>query len=225
MTGSIRRAPLVESICERLLQDHGGDDWLPPERELASSLGVSRPTLREAIKRLETQGLLASKHGVGVQVVDLPHTPVQAVLARVLPSPTERIRQFTAARRLIEPELAALAATRARAAELKQLRAAHERFMDPALPVAGTIEADLNFHRLIARAARNRVLALMIASMAPLEADARQATLLRVGLPVARRQHTAILEAILAGDGPSARSAMLGHLDSALISLAPASAR
>jgi DNA-binding FadR family transcriptional regulator len=219
MAHSLRRAPLVEIICERLLQDHGEDDWLPPERELATRLGVSRPALREAIKRLEMQGRLAARHGVGVQVVDLPHAPVQAVLERVLPSPAERIRQFTVARRLIEPELAALAASQARATDRRELRAIHDRFLDPALPVAGTLEADLDFHRRIARAAGNRVLALMIASMAPLESDSRRATLTRVGLATARRQHTAILEAILAGDSPGARAAMLGHLDSALGSL------
>jgi GntR family transcriptional repressor for pyruvate dehydrogenase complex len=225
MPQPLRRVPLVESICTRLLQDHGDEEWLPPERELATSLGVSRPALREAIKRLEMQGLLASRHGVGVQVVDLPHTPVQAVLERVLPSPAERIRQFTAARRLIEPELAALAAARLRAADRRELQACHARFLDAALPVAGTIEADLDFHRLIARAAGNRVLALMIASMAPLEADARQATLSRVGLAAARRQHAAILAAIVAGDGPAARAAMTAHLDAALDSLDAASAR
>lgn len=219
MAHPLRRAPLVEIICARLLQDHGGDDWLPPERELATSLGVSRPALREAIKRLEMQGRLAARHGVGVQVVDLPHAPVQAVLERMLPSPAERIRQFTVARRLIEPELAALAAGLARATDRRELRAIHDRFMDPAFPVAATLEADLEFHRLIARAAGNRVLALMITSMAPLEADSRRATLTRVGLAAARRQHAAILEAILAGDGPRARAAMLGHLDSALVAL------
>jgi len=219
MLHPLRRAPLVEVICKRLLEDHGEDDWLPPERELATGLGVSRPALREAIKRLEMQGRLVARHGVGVQVVDLPHAPVQAVLERMLPSPAERIRQFTVARRLIEPEVAALAAGQARATDRRELRTVHGRFMDEAMPVAATLEADLEFHRLIARVAGNRVLSLMIASMAPLEADSRRATLTRVGLATARRQHTAILEAILAGDSPRAHVAMLSHLDSALVAL------
>lgn len=219
MPASLRRAPLVESICERLLQEHGGEEWLPPERQLAVDLGVSRPALREAIKRLEMQGLLASRHGVGVQVIDRPHAPVQAALGRMLPSPAERIRQFTAARRLIEPELAALAAENARASDLKALRASHDRFVAPDTSPADAVEADLEFHRLIARASGNRVLALMIASMAPLEADARQTTLERVGLAAARRQHAAILAAIGAKDGAAARTAMLSHLDAAFASI------
>jgi GntR family transcriptional repressor for pyruvate dehydrogenase complex len=219
MPEPLRRAPLVESICARLLQDHAGEEWLPPERQLAADLGVSRPALREAIKRLEIQGLLASRHGVGVQVVDQPHTPVQAALERVLPSPAERVRQFTAARRLIEPELAALAAENAKASDLKALRASHDRFTAPDAAPAAAVAADLDFHRLIARASGNRVLALMIASMAPLESVAREATLHRVGLAAARRQHAAILAAIAARDGAAARAAMLAHLDAAFASV------
>ncbi len=219
MPASLRRAPLIESICQRLHQEHGGAEWLPPERQLAADLGVSRPALREAIKRLEMQGLLASRHGVGVQVVDRPHAPVQAALERMLPSPAERVRQFTAARRLIEPELAARAAENARASDLKALRASHDRFTAPDVSTAAAVDADLDFHRQIARAAGNRVLALMLASMAPLEAASRAATLARVGLAAARRQHAAILEAVVAGDGPAARRAMLAHLDAAVASV------
>lgn len=219
MVNSLRRPPLVQAICDRLLQDHGDDDWLPPERQLATHLGVSRPALREAIKRLEMQGLLASRHGVGVQVVDRPHTPIQAALERALPSPTERIRQFTAARLMIEPELAGLTAQHAKAADLKALRATHVRFTKADLPAADTIAADLEFHRLIAHAAGNRVLALMIASMATLEADSRQLTLRRVGLATARSQHARILDAIVARDSPAAREAMRTHVDAALNAL------
>src|SRR4051812_2784049 len=99
---TLRRPPLVESVCSLLREKHLKAEWLAPERQLAATLGVSRPVLREAIKRLENQGLLASRHGVGVQVVDQPHVPVGAALERALPSPAERIRQFTAARRVVE---------------------------------------------------------------------------------------------------------------------------
>lgn len=225
MTGSLRRTPLVDTICAHLQAKHGESEWLPPERELAGSLGVSRPALREAIKRLEMQGLLASRHGVGVQVIDRPHAPVQAALERLLPSSAERLRQFTAARRVIEPELAALAAAHARPADLRALRAAHERFTAGGASADEAVAADLDFHRAIGRASGNRVLALMIASMAPLEADSRRTTLGRVGRPTAGRQHARILDAIAAGDTSGARAAMLAHLDAALRSLSPGSSR
>lgn len=215
---SLRRAPLVESICERLLADHRQSDWLPPERQLAVELGVSRPALREAIKRLENQGLLAARHGVGVQVVDQPEAPIQAVLERALPSPTERIRQFTAARQLVEPELAALAAIRLTKGPGDRLASIHDRFC-AAADLDAALVADLEFHRALASLSGNRVLELMIASMAPLETDSRRVTLGQVGLAQARRQHGRILAAVLARDPDTARRAMETHLRAAAASL------
>jgi len=218
MNRSLRRAPLVESICERLLAEHRATDWLPPERQLAFELGVSRPALREAIKRLENQGLLAARHGVGVQVVDRPEVPIQAVLERTLPSPAERVRQFTAARQLVEPELAALAATRLPPNAADRLAAIHERFCT-ATDLDAALAADLEFHRALASLSGNRVLELMIASMAPLETDSRRITLGQVGLAEARRQHGRILSAVLAQNPAAARRAMQTHLRAAAASL------
>lgn len=214
MTQPLHRPSLVEAICERLLNDHRGTTWLPPERKLALDLGVSRPALREAIKRLENQGLLAARHGVGVEIVDEPHVPIQGVLERALPAPAERIRQFTAARLIVEPPLARLAATRAKRDDRSAWQAAHRRLLDSA-DLAAAVEADLEFHRAIARAAGNQVLALMLASMSRLEAESRHVTLGRVGLEEARAQHQSILDALLARDADAAESAMRHHLDAA----------
>lgn len=211
---SLRRPPLVESVCTLLREKHRKAEWLPPERQLAITLGVSRPVLREAIKRLENQGLLASRHGVGVQVVDQPHVPVGAALERALPSPTERIRQFTAARRVVEPELARLAATRAKSREIQRLQAAQSQLAD-CRDFEGAVIADLEFHRSIAEASGNQVLALMIASMAALEATSRRVTLERVGLRPAWEQHQSIVDAIAAHDPDQAEAAMRAHLDAA----------
>lgn len=214
MPTSLRRPPLVESICARLSETHRNDRWLPPERKLALELGVSRPVLREAIKRLENQGLLISRHGVGVEVVNQPHAPVRAALERALPAKPERIRQFTAARVLVEPELARLAAMRARPADLKALRQAQARLAD-CRDFHAAVEADLEFHRGIAQAANNQVLALMIASMGSLEADSRRVTLEKVGLTDAWDQHQRVLEAIADRKPEAAHAAMLAHLHAA----------
>ena len=214
MASTLRRPPLVESVCTLLLEKYRDAEWLPPERKLAVTLGVSRPVLREAIKRLENQGLLASRHGVGVQVVDEPHVPVGAALERALPSRTERIRQFTAARLVVEPELARLAATRIKPAQLKRLEAAQRRLAD-CQDFAEGLAADLEFHRIIAKSSGNQVLALMIASMAALETASRQVTLQRVGLRQAGEQHQRIFLAIADKDPAKAETAMIAHLTSA----------
>ena len=218
MTSPLRRPPLVQAICDHLLHEHRSEEWLPSERKLATQLGVSRPALREAIKRLENQGLLASRHGIGVQVVNEPHAPIQAVFERALPLPAERIRQFTAVRLLIEPAMAAIAAHRIRPTEAKRLRSLHDAFLS-AVDVAAAVAADLEFHHLISHLGGNQVLELMMASMAPLEIDSRHTTLGRVGLEVARAQHGAILHAIVSHNSEAARDAMQAHLCAAESSL------
>ncbi len=176
---------------------------------LSSQLGVSRTALREAIQRLEIQGLLEVKHGIGVRVIDNPSAPVRATLLRTLPDFEQRLRQFGEARVLIEPELARRAAERITpegAQRLHELLAA----LDDAGPLVDeAVRADLEFHRHIAELAGNRVLALMIGSMAELEEEARRVTLVRVGLAAARLQHQRIVDAIAAGDGDAAHAAML----------------
>lgn len=218
MASSLRRPPLVEAVCALLLEKHRDAEWLPPERKLAVELGVSRPVLREAIKRLENQGLLSARHGVGVQVVDQPHVPIGAALERALPSPAERVRQFTDARRVVEPELARLAAERIKPAELRRLQAALARLAD-CRDFDDAVDADLEFHRCIAEASGNQVLSLMIASMAALEAASRRVTLERVGLPQAYEQHQRIVDAIAAHEPAKAERAMLDHLTAAQATL------
>jgi DNA-binding FadR family transcriptional regulator len=117
---------------------------------------------------MEIQGLLEVKHGVGVRVVNKPQAPVGATLARELPDLTERLRQFAEVRLLVEPAIARAAAERAGPAERAALRSAHERLgttLEEAVP------ADLEFHRLLAEVAGNRVLSLMLSSIAGLEAE------------------------------------------------------
>ena len=212
MPASLRRGPLVDAICERLSRQYRSVPWLPPERALSARLGVSRSALREAVQRMEIQGLLEVKHGVGVRVVNKPQAPVGATLARELPDLTERLRQFAEVRLLVEPAIARAAAERAGPAERAALRAAHERLgttLDEAVP------ADLEFHRLLAEVAGNRVLSLMLSSIAGLEAETRRITLEHVGLVEAAAQHGRIIEAIERGDGDDAHAAMLAHVRAA----------
>jgi GntR family transcriptional repressor for pyruvate dehydrogenase complex len=212
MPATLRRGPLVDAICERLARQYRSAPWLPPERALSARLGVSRSALREAVQRLEIQGLLEVQHGVGVRVVNKPQAPVGATLARELPDPDERLRQFAEVRLWVEPAIARAAAERAGPAERAALRAAHER-LGSALDEA--VLADLDFHRLLADLAGNRVLSLMLNSIAGLEAETRRITLAHVGLAEAAAQHARIVTAVERGDGDTAHAAMLAHVRAA----------
>lgn len=215
---------LVEQVCSRLarqLRDEvdTGDGKLPPERLMAERLGVSRTVLREATKRLELQGLLEIRHGSGIRAVNRLHKPLSGSLAILLPELQERLRQLSEARAAIEPEIARQAASKAKAPDVKQLRGIHERLL-----VAEThdeaVEADIDFHRTLARIAGNEILKLMLESLADLGRESRQVTIGNVGRQRAIDHHAAILNAVAAHDANAAAKAMKHHMDEAAHDLA-----
>ncbi len=124
---------------------------LPPERELARQLKVSRPTVREALAALELAGVVESHQGRGTVVIAVPE---QVATWGVEVTPT----QVFEARLAIEPQLAALAARKRYPEDLEQLRAAG-RALDDEYERTAQYHSDLPVHRAIARAARNPILA------------------------------------------------------------------
>ena len=215
---------LVEQFCSRLarqLRDEvdSGDGRLPPERLMAERLGVSRTVLREATKRLELQGLLEIRHGSGIRAVNRLHKPLSGSVSILLPELQERLRQLSEARAAIEPEIARQAALKAKSQDVKQLRGIHERL------VAATIhdeavEADIDFHRTLARIAGNEILKLMLESLADLGRESRRVTIGNVGRQRAIDHHAAILNAVTAHDANAAAKAMKHHMDEAARDLA-----
>ncbi|MGV3756273.1 MAG: FadR/GntR family transcriptional regulator [Verrucomicrobiota bacterium] len=214
-----RPASLVEEVCRQLsgqIRDDqlANDGWLLPERELAERLGVSRPVIREATKRLELQGLLEIRHGVGIKVVDKLHKPLNGSVALLIPDTANRLRQLTEARLLIEPGLARMAAERTNAASLRALRLNQTR-LTQADTEEEAIESDLEFHRLIAVAAGNEICTLLLDSLAELGRESRQTTLCAGGNAVAVNHHSQILAAIESRHPEKAYAAMKMHLEAA----------
>lgn len=206
----------MEGVCTRLSEiirneQTRGDGWLPPERELAEKLGVSRPVVREATKRLELQGLLEVQHGVGTRVVDKLHKPLNGSLALLIPDIKDRLRQLIEVRFALEPENSRLAAQRASAAQIRELRAIHARHLS-AKEIDSSAAADMDFHRCIAVASGNQIAALLMHSLSEL----LQASLLhgyrRVSTNQALADHARILEAIAAHDEEASAAAMKQHL-------------
>lgn len=221
---SLNRIPAAEEVLRRLtvLIEDGRmalGSLLPPERVLAAQLGVSRVVVREAAKKLEQRGLVAIRHGVGVMVTNNPALPVQRTLERLLPLDKERLRQCAQARLLIEPELAATAAVRATPAGIRKLRANCEAMAAEADP-AKAASLDIVFHDTIADLAGNKVLAVMLKSVAQLGRLSREVTLKRFGIARATGHHERILAAITSADPAAARKAMKLHLEAALGDLA-----
>ena len=184
---------------------------LPPERDLATQLGVSRPSVREALIALEVEGLVEVRMGSGIYVTSLdtaPRIDVEAPLG-----PFDIIR----ARALIEAELAALAAREHTPALLKKLRAAVKSMeADIALRVM-PIYGDRDFHLALADASGNAALLRVVAELF----DERNNPLFeRLGhhfenarsWRAAVAEHRNVIRAVAAGDVAGARAAMRGHL-------------
>jgi GntR family transcriptional repressor for pyruvate dehydrogenase complex len=186
---------------------------LPPERDLAVQLGVSRPSVREALIALEVEGLVEVRMGSGIYVT--ASDPARAAPPRVDASlgPFDTIR----ARQLIEAELAAVAARQKGGVTLKRLRAAIKRMEDDIGRGVMPIDGDREFHLALAEASHNTALVRVVTELY----DERYNPVFeRLGRHFenarswrqAVAEHRAVVRAIAAGDVAAARAAMRTHL-------------
>lgn len=214
----VPRTTLASALTGRvldLIQAEGlrQGDRLPATRELAQRFAVTTPTLREALRRLEATGAVELRHGSGIYVGP-------SLERLVLANPNMRslrggqLRQLLEARLLIEPAAAGLAAHRAEQDERAQLRAilaAAARHLDG--DDSQLHEANMGFHRAIAQATGNLVLAEVVDSLLTVHA-AEQREILQIFDDRVRdhEEHLAILAAIDNGDFRAAEQHMRAHL-------------
>jgi DNA-binding FadR family transcriptional regulator len=184
---------------------------LPAERELAQQLGVSRPSVREALIALEIEGKVEIRVGAGVFVAQPQQGEPPAAL--VGEGPFELIR----ARRVIEGETAAWAAREATPSEIADIREAVDEMRRLQGTSKSTDPCDRAFHLAVARATHNGPLFAVVEMLWDQGRGAVwKQTEKHFETPALRaatlRDHRAVLEAIEAGDAPGARKAMRAHL-------------
>ena len=188
-------------------------DRLPPERDLAEKFVVSRTSVREALRALESRGLIEIRAGEGAFVRDISVETLIETLALVILPHREAVGELFEARRLLEPAIAALAARRATAEELAEM----ERILeDQAKEVAQGrtgLGQDAAFHAALANSTHNRAITRIVSALVDLLTQSREEALHTPGRPTrSHRDHARILEAIRRGDEPAARQAVLDHL-------------
>ena len=215
---SIKRRKISDEVRDALLAmiregDLNEGDRLPPERDLASRFGVSRTTLRDAIRELELLGYLDVRQGDGTVVRSPGGETLAMPFRRILhgrPQLAEDLLQF---RRMLEPEVAALAAARVTTKDATALHEALSR--QDRLVRAGRrlLEEDVAFHRLIARVAGNTTVLHVLNTLQAMLRELRSHMLTGDQPALALRQHTAIANAIIDGDATTARRAVLEHLE------------
>lgn len=195
-------------------------DRLPPERDLAADLDVSRPILREALSVLEGRGLIVSRHGEGTFLADVAGTVFSEPLVDLIQRHGQAVADYFEFRREIEGWSARLAAERATDSDREILRRAIEAMAEAHQRGDAEAEAelDLDLHMRIGEAAHNIVLLHTLRSCYRLIADGVFTHRARMfDRPNVREalldQHRAIAEAILAGDGDRAEAAAHAHID------------
>jgi GntR family transcriptional repressor for pyruvate dehydrogenase complex len=186
---------------------------LPPERTLAKQLGVSRPSVREALIALEVEGLLDVRVGSGIYVTH-PGERGRHETIEDASGPFEVIR----ARWLIEGECAALAAKSASPAQIRAIREAHANMVRESRRHHNPLVADRLFHVRIAEAGGNSALVLLVQTlwdqrMGPLYRTLERKLEYPMMAADTIREHKAIVAAIARHDARAARSAMHRHMD------------
>lgn len=215
---TVKRTKLADAVVAHLLRmirerRLAPGDRLPPERQLAQTFQVSRASLRDAIRRLELLGYVEVRHGDG-SVIRLPDgdtlgQPFQGLLVGH-PQATEDLLEF---RRILEPQVAALAARRCTPDDADRLAAAIEQQRGRVAAGNRLGVHDVEFHQLIAAIAGNGTILAVIDTLRSLLEELRTHHLTGDRPLLGLRQHERIAEAIASGDPAGAADAMSDHLD------------
>jgi GntR family transcriptional regulator, transcriptional repressor for pyruvate dehydrogenase complex len=214
----VTRTTLTVDICRKMVSHLIRGHWregekIPAERELCQKLGVGRASLREALKALEIMGMIETRLGDGTYVCKRSDFFSRPLLWAIASSSGAQARELIEARTLIEVELAGLAAERANAANVKQLSEELDRMEKMKDNPTGFVQADVNFHLAIGRAASN---AILMNALQLIRNLLKEWILGAVAVDGVREkacaQHKRLLLAIKSHDSAAARKAMQKHL-------------
>lgn len=213
-TGETLSQQVVGKLIDLITRErYGTGTLLPSERELCIMLGVSRTVIREALQVLAARGIVTIRRGTGVIVGSPTGGPMRDFLELLLRREGVTLTELLEVRRLLEVEVAGLAAERSLAADHEAMaRSLQVLETQPGSP-EGYVQADVEFHQLIIRAAGNRLLTTVTHPITDLLRASRLASFRgAVSMDRTIQEHSAILEAIKRRDAEAAREAMRVHL-------------
>lgn len=188
---------------------------LPTEQELSEKFGVSRNVVREAIAQLRADGMIEARQGIGAFVL-APEQRAAIRIDREALKDTHNMQRLFELRCILEAESAALAAARRNQEHLDSIKAALDRMGGEERWEEGSIDADLLFHREIARATGNSYIHTFISFVCEQIRHsihyARMTNPLHDLVEINVGEHVRIYEALVAGDPAAAEAAMRAHI-------------
>ena len=211
----LARPRLYEQLADQLLDfiHHEGfarGDRLPPERELAAQLGVSRATLSQALVALEVQGIIDVRHGDGARITDVP---AERHVLDTLRARRHRLVEVIEAREALETTLARKAAERRTEADLVDIEAALDAMRIDIDAGGRGVDGDERFHAAVTASAHSGLLAALMRDISELIRESRVESLSQPDRPRQSLEgHQRIADAIAAGDADGAARAMADHI-------------
>ena len=215
---AIRRNKVYEEVAKQIerliLTKLQPGDKLPSERELAEMLGVSRSSIRDAIRSLELLGMVEPRQGAGTVVREISADSVVNPLATLLTRQRQSVTELLDFRKMLEPPLAARAATHATAEEVAEMEEILRRQEDKLRRGEVPVEEDAEFHYSIAMAAENSVVLKVLDVLMDLLRETRERSLQVEGRPQkSLAGHRRVLSAIKRRDPAAAEAAMRRHIE------------
>jgi GntR family transcriptional regulator, transcriptional repressor for pyruvate dehydrogenase complex len=212
------RTTLTADICRKMVNHLIRGNWsegskIPAERELCQMLGVGRASLREALKALEIMGMIETRLGDGTYVCKRSDFFSRPLLWAIVSSSEADARELIEARILIEVELAGLAAERGTPEDLKNINEHMLRMEGAKKNPQKFVEADVDFHMAVGRAASNSILINALNLIRNLLQEWILSAAVVKGVPEkACLQHKRVLQALEKRDSSAARKEMRNHL-------------
>ena len=215
---TVRRNKVYEEVArqiERLiLKKLKPGDKLPSERELAETLGVSRSSIRDAIRSLELMGMVEPRQGAGTIIREISSDSLVNPLGNALKRKEELISELLDFRKMLEPPLAARAATRVSADEISEMEEILQRQQEKQSHGEAAVAEDAEFHYSIALASGNSVVLKVLDILMDLLRGTRERSLQVEGRPQkSLAGHRRILAALKRHDAEAAKAAMRRHIE------------
>jgi GntR family transcriptional regulator, transcriptional repressor for pyruvate dehydrogenase complex len=221
MPETLTKTRLYEEIIKQIIVSiKSGElkpgDRLPAERDLAMQMKVSRTAIREALRSLDTMGIIDSKVGSGTYIKEMSIDGLMDSFAGVLSKNERLIIELIEVRLLLEVEIARLAARMINEEKIKAIEKTLKTMEDEINDGGLGIKGDNAFHNELANAAENLAMTSILGLCGDLLDSTRKAALTALGDPrIGLESHRAIFGAVRAGDEDEAAKLMKKHLETA----------